>query len=108
MAGPEEGRRKAKPWLHNAYAFLVYIFIPVAVASFWVYLKFTKMKMPSSTMTASRNQSETFSRRSIFPVTKGVCIFISDAATGVGRETALLLADSGVHVLAGSNYPSLS
>lgn len=31
----------------------------------------------------------------------GVCVFISDAASGVGREVALMLADSGVHVLAG-------
>lgn len=41
--------------------------------------------------------------RQYYPVNKGVCVFISDAATGVGRETALMLADSGVHVLAGKN-----
>jgi hypothetical protein len=34
-------------------------------------------------------------------VNKGVCLFISDAASGVGRELALRIAATGVHVLAG-------
>ena len=38
---------------------------------------------------------------SFFPVNSGICVFISDAASGVGREAALQLADRGVHVLAG-------
>jgi hypothetical protein len=34
-------------------------------------------------------------------VNRGVCLFISDAASGVGRELALRIAATGVHVLAG-------
>ena len=37
-----------------------------------------------------------------YPLNNGICIFISDAASGIGRESALMLADSGVHVLAGA------
>ena len=39
--------------------------------------------------------------RRFYPLNSGICIFISDAASGIGRESALMLADSGVHVLAG-------
>ena len=37
-----------------------------------------------------------------FPVTKGACVFISDAAVGASREAALMLAKKGIHVLAGT------
>ena len=40
--------------------------------------------------------------RRFYPLNNGICIFISDAASGIGRESALMLADSGVHVLAGA------
>lgn len=36
-----------------------------------------------------------------FPVSKGACVFISDAAVGASREAALALAKRGIHVLAG-------
>ena len=47
------------------------------------------------------------STRTIHPppiVNRGVCVFISDAASGVGREVALRIAATGVHVLAGKFF----
>ena len=46
--------------------------------------------------------------RQFYPVNSGICVFISDAASGIGRESALMLADSGVHVLAGEIYSIIS
>ena len=43
-------------------------------------------------------------KRAVSPVNRGVCVFISDAASGVGRESALKLAATGVHVLAGEFF----
>ena len=40
-------------------------------------------------------------KKTYFPVSKGSCVFISDAAVGASREAALALAKKGIHVLAG-------
>ena len=44
-----------------------------------------------------------------YPVNKGACVFISDAAVGASREAAIGLAKRGIHVLAGfPSFPYLS
>lgn len=53
------------------------------------------IETPSSAMPTPSVQ------RTFFPVSKGACVFISDAAVGASREAALALAKRGIHVLAG-------
>lgn len=101
MSDPDEPRGKETSLTKRTSTSLVHLLIPIAFAAFWMYMRFSKMKTPASILTVSSDEPESPLKRSLFPVTRGVCIFISDAATGVGREAALLLADSGVHVLAG-------
>jgi hypothetical protein len=83
--------------------------IPVFIAVFWTFLalysylqpylsvdiKLVPVKLSSESVLNENKEI----RPKYYSIKKGVCLFISDAASGVGREAALLLADKGLYYI---------
>jgi hypothetical protein len=83
--------------------------IPIFIAVFWTilalysyiqpYLTIDIMLVPVKVSSESVLNENKEIRPKYYSIKKGVCVFISDAASGVGREAALLLADKGLYYI---------